>query len=89
MITLRDRLGGASYTNFRQVMLPVLLEDVRESMLFQHHGFSPDFEGRVLDNNSLSRWIGRGGLISWYAWPPRFFFESMLQGTYSGSRRSN
>jgi hypothetical protein len=89
MITLWDCLGGASYVNFLKEMLPILLEDVRESMRFQRHGASPDFASRILDNISPSRGIGRGVAVSWSAWPPRSLFVSMLQGKCSGLRRSN
>ena len=72
---LTRTLNGNIYTEFLEIVLPDLLENVplatRKFMWFMHDGAPPHYSltaRKVLDNNYRRRWIGRSGPI---AWPPR------------------
>lgn len=69
------RLNGASYTNFLQEQLPIVLENVplaiRPRMWFMHDGAPAHFSitaRQYLDDVYPNRWIGRAGP---QPWPPR------------------
>lgn len=70
-----ETLTGATYLNFLQNNLPILLEDlplnIRRSLWLMHDGasvHSTQNVKRYLDDTFPQRWIGRGSDVPW---PPR------------------
>ena len=70
---LPSNLMGDAYLIFHESVLPGLLEDVRQSMWFQHDGAPPHFTLAVrshLDQRFEQKLIDRSGQIGWPARSP-------------------